>query len=708
MRKILLLLLFLTFSCSSLHVLSASQQSNDDKITSKQNYNNNSGFINTKVYIDQNNGILTQSMFEDGNGNPIEDTRFIIQFDYTLVEDINLPNNSILVFDGGSIKGKHTLIGNNTAIEAGAEQIFGLDIFFKGTWISTANVLWFGAKLSGKISLDNIDATKTIQKAIDSPFYHIYFPAGWYYITKPLVISEEKWLELEGIATEFRARNVAELSCASIYIDKDIDIIQIAINNRKSSKQIRITGGCLDASKLEEKYTKSALHVFCLKSIWRLDITTNMQAYAFNGKNSNGIYIDSDNGEDGSGITNVNIYDNVISGFYTGIRIDDYNRDRYVTNIVHSGLINNCVKAAYIGGSTHIFKGMYQPAYAYSSIYNGEAFFDVTAAKVSFEGVIWDINVGEKNKYTPQFSVNLGDNCREIFFSGLSSERDVINTLTGKVSAAIRGSDSNVITKSEPDRKYSMEYENANASVHPLPSPNLSIRSCSVNSYISLARLSIDTNNNNSIFEHLIVSYASDVVGENVALFSLSICGVNNNFQVSLRELWGTGTINRSICVLSDASIPGKTTLHLCAKREPDINGYTDSYKFVTDSKYKWDVSPKEVTDSGFKELRNVYLYPLSGTTEVRKQIPTLTYLDSGMTFYDTTLKKHVFWDHSSEKWREEDGAVAGVARSGNFSKKPSGIDIYVGFQYFNIDTHKIIVWDGKKWYNPDGTEATY
>ena len=191
MRKILLLLLFLTFSCSSLHVLSASQQSNDDKITSKQNYNNNSGFINTKVYIDQNNGILTQSMFEDGNGNPIEDTRFIIQFDYTLVEDINLPNNSILVFDGGSIKGKHTLIGNNTSIEAGAEQIFGLDIFFKGTWISTANVLWFGAKLSGKISLDNIDATKTIQKAIDSPFYHIYFPAGWYYITKPLVISEE-------------------------------------------------------------------------------------------------------------------------------------------------------------------------------------------------------------------------------------------------------------------------------------------------------------------------------------------------------------------------------------------------------------------------------------------------------------------------------------------------------------------------------------
>ena len=34
------------------------------------------------------------------------------------------------------------------------------------------------------------------------------------------------------------------------------------------------------------------------------------------------------------------------------------------------------------------------------------------------------------------------------------------------------------------------------------------------------------------------------------------------------------------------------------------------------------------------------------------------------------------------------------------------GIDIYIGFQYFNTDTHKMITWDGNKWFNPDGTEA--
>ena len=44
---------------------------------------------------------------------------------------------------------------------------------------------------------------------------------------------------------------------------------------------------------------------------------------------------------------------------------------------------------------------------------------------------------------------------------------------------------------------------------------------------------------------------------------------------------------------------------------------------------------------------------------------------------------------------------------SGAFSDKPSGDLIYPGFQYFNTTTHKMITWDGTKWWNPDGTEAT-
>lgn len=42
---------------------------------------------------------------------------------------------------------------------------------------------------------------------------------------------------------------------------------------------------------------------------------------------------------------------------------------------------------------------------------------------------------------------------------------------------------------------------------------------------------------------------------------------------------------------------------------------------------------------------------------------------------------------------------------SGSFNDKPEPKRI--GLQYFNTDTHKTITWDGSKWLNPDGTEAT-
>ena len=42
----------------------------------------------------------------------------------------------------------------------------------------------------------------------------------------------------------------------------------------------------------------------------------------------------------------------------------------------------------------------------------------------------------------------------------------------------------------------------------------------------------------------------------------------------------------------------------------------------------------------------------------------------------------------------------------GAFVDRPSS-GFSQGFQYFNTDTHKMITWDGAKWWNPDGTEAT-
>ena len=58
----------------------------------------------------------------------------------------------------------------------------------------------------------------------------------------------------------------------------------------------------------------------------------------------------------------------------------------------------------------------------------------------------------------------------------------------------------------------------------------------------------------------------------------------------------------------------------------------------------------------------------------------------------------------ASPSWIEADGAVAGVARSGDTASRPASADIYVGFQYWDTDLGKMIAWNGSAWVNLDGS----
>jgi hypothetical protein len=65
---------------------------------------------------------------------------------------------------------------------------------------------------------------------------------------------------------------------------------------------------------------------------------------------------------------------------------------------------------------------------------------------------------------------------------------------------------------------------------------------------------------------------------------------------------------------------------------------------------------------------------------------------DEGYEYFDTDLNKFIYAKEFSDEgvvtWVEEDGAKAGVLRSGTFANKPAGADIYVGFKYFCTDKH--------------------
>lgn len=138
--------------------------------------NNGMGRVILRKNLVEGVNTLTQNMINKSN------TIYIIQYDFTLGEDITVPYDCILEFDGGSISGEHTITGNNTIINADIIKIFNTDITLSGTWqIHEAYPEWFGAK-GNNIS----DDTTFIQKCIDS-FYNIKL-LGYYIISKTLLI----------------------------------------------------------------------------------------------------------------------------------------------------------------------------------------------------------------------------------------------------------------------------------------------------------------------------------------------------------------------------------------------------------------------------------------------------------------------------------------------------------------------------------------
>lgn len=102
--------------------------------------NNGMGRVVLRKNLVEGINTLTQSMINKNN------TIYIIQYDFTLGEDIIIPANCVLEFNGGSISGAYTLTGNNTCINAKNIGIFGSDILFDGVW-NVVKVLanWFKA-----------------------------------------------------------------------------------------------------------------------------------------------------------------------------------------------------------------------------------------------------------------------------------------------------------------------------------------------------------------------------------------------------------------------------------------------------------------------------------------------------------------------------------------------------------------------------------
>lgn len=125
------------------------------RVVLKENYHNVNG---------ERINLLTQDMFHTGKSGkrvPSDNTIFVIQHDYVLAENILVPSNCVLEFEGGSISGNHTIMGQYTCIRG--DVYFASDVSFEGTYnnITTVYIDWFVREY--KV---NVDCSDGIRKAI--------------------------------------------------------------------------------------------------------------------------------------------------------------------------------------------------------------------------------------------------------------------------------------------------------------------------------------------------------------------------------------------------------------------------------------------------------------------------------------------------------------------------------------------------------------
>ena len=120
-----------------------------------------------KVFLDKNDGVLTQAMITQAN------TEYVIMYDYDLNgADITVPENCVLNFNGGSLS-NGTLVGQDTIVNSTGDYIFDENIVLSGTFIGRAYPDW--------VSTSTNDTSVQINK-LNPVFPDIFFKAKEYHL----------------------------------------------------------------------------------------------------------------------------------------------------------------------------------------------------------------------------------------------------------------------------------------------------------------------------------------------------------------------------------------------------------------------------------------------------------------------------------------------------------------------------------------------
>lgn len=190
--KYLRFLIFACLICISQSIALAASPgyyaTNDKKIN---NYKIHDSGNQMRIYLIEGKGKLTQKSFEDVDGKLLENTIFVVQHNFVIDEEIILPNNSVLEFEGGSlINGR--IYGNNSEIKTNNDSILK-NVVLDGVWKNEKwNVEWFEEKNNAELVNMLVNLKTTGKKTI------LFQKNKCYSFTDPIVVFEK-----DGIIFDF-------------------------------------------------------------------------------------------------------------------------------------------------------------------------------------------------------------------------------------------------------------------------------------------------------------------------------------------------------------------------------------------------------------------------------------------------------------------------------------------------------------------------
>ena len=182
------------------------------------------------------------------NGNTI----FVIKYDFTLTDNVAIPANCVLEFNGGSLSGAYTIIGNNTIINAQPRVHIFSSIDIQGTWnVPVIYTEWMEMSYSED---SRIPMASILRLQNDDVYNNIYLPNNSLYFLP--VESEDEYDKIYILLT----------SHTHLHIPNTINVISNSLPDYKvvfSSAKNDITidgGGTLIGDCETHTYTEGSTH----------------------------------------------------------------------------------------------------------------------------------------------------------------------------------------------------------------------------------------------------------------------------------------------------------------------------------------------------------------------------------------------------------------------------------------------------------------